>query len=115
MRQLLFLYVLEAGVCCAHYDIDGNRLLYRLANGKNNFKGKAEEILDEVIMSLVEAEIYYIILENNASEHSARRMAMKNAYENADEMLAELNLTYNKARQAGITQEIAEIAAGANS
>lgn len=79
------------------------------------FEPKAEEILDEVIMSLVEAEIYYIILENNASEHSARRMAMKNAYENADEMLAELNLTYNKARQAGITQEIAEIAAGANS
>lgn len=78
------------------------------------FEPKVEEILDEVIMSLVEAEIYYIILENNASEHSARRMAMKNAYENADEMLEELNLTYNKARQAGITQEIAEIAAGAN-
>lgn len=78
------------------------------------FEPKAEEVLDEVLYSLVETEIYYIILENNASEHSARRMAMRNAYENADEMLSDLTLTYNKARQAGITQELSEIAAGAN-
>lgn len=74
------------------------------------FEPKVEEILDGILYSLIEAEIYYIILEHNASEHSARRMAMRNAYENADEMLSNLNLTYNKARQAGITQEISEIA-----
>ncbi len=78
------------------------------------FEPKAEEILNGILYSLVEAEIYYIILENNASEHSARRMAMRNAYDNSDEMLSNLNLTYNKARQAGITQELSEIAAGAN-
>lgn len=78
------------------------------------FEPKAEEILDGILYSLVEAEIYYIILENNASEHSARRMAMKNAYENADDMLHDLSLTYNKARQAGITQELSEIAVATN-
>lgn len=78
------------------------------------FEPKAEEILDGILYSLVESEIYYIILENNASEHSARRMAMRNAYENADDMLKSLILTYNKTRQAGITQELTEIAAGAN-
>lgn len=78
------------------------------------FEPKAEEILDGILYSLIEAEIYYIILENNASEHSARRMAMKNAYENSNEILRNLSLTYNKARQAGITQELTEIASGAN-
>lgn len=78
------------------------------------FEPRVEEILDGILYSLIEAEIYYIILEHNASEHSARRMAMRNAYENADDMLSNLNLTYNKARQAGITQEISEIASAAN-
>lgn len=78
------------------------------------FEPKAEEILDGILYSLIESEIYYIILEHNASEHSARRMAMRNAYESADDMLHNLNLTYNKARQAGITQEISEIASAAN-
>lgn len=79
------------------------------------FEPYAEEILNGILRSLVETEIYYIILENNASEHSARRMAMRNAYDNSDEMLRNLNLTYNKARQAAITQELTEIAAGVNS
>jgi len=89
-----------------------------VSNNKWDFEYKfepyAEEILDEILYSLVESEIYYIILENNASEHSARRMAMRNAYENADEMLKSLILTYNKMRQAGITQELTEIASAEN-
>jgi len=53
-------------------------------------------------------------LDAYASEHSSRMVAMQNATENAGTMQDELTLTYNKARQAGITQEIAEISAGAN-
>jgi len=53
------------------------------------------------------------LLESTASEHSARMLAMKNASSAANDMIKDLNLYYNKARQAGITQEIAEIAGGA--
>jgi F-type H+-transporting ATPase subunit gamma len=53
------------------------------------------------------------VLENTASEHAARMIAMKNATENAGELIDELTLAYNKARQAAITQEISEIVGGA--
>lgn len=72
-----------------------------------------DTIIDTVLPRLVEIQLYHGILESSASEHSARMVAMKNASENAGEMIKELNLTYNKARQAAITQEIAEIAGGA--
>ncbi|MDD5144572.1 MAG: ATP synthase F1 subunit gamma [Candidatus Pacebacteria bacterium] len=68
-----------------------------------------EIILQEVIPQLVEYLIYQCILENNASEHSARMMAMKNASENAEKKLEILRLQYNKARQEGITREVSEI------
>ena len=69
-------------------------------------------MLEHLLQTFVQIMIYYIILESNASEHSARRMAMKNARDNAENILKELNLSYNKARQAAITQEISEIARG---
>lgn len=72
-----------------------------------------EAILDNVIPRLIEAEVYQAVLESAASEHSARMVAMKNATEAAGEMISSLTLTFNKARQAAITQEIAEIAGGA--
>ena len=53
-----------------------------------------------------------MILESNASEHSARMVAMKNASENAGDIMNELTLQYNKQRQAGITKELTEITAG---
>jgi F-type H+-transporting ATPase subunit gamma len=59
-------------------------------------------------------QLYRILLEVSASEHSARMVAMRNATQNALDLVAELTLTYNKARQAQITREVSEIAAGAN-
>ncbi len=69
-------------------------------------------VLDFVIPRLLEAIIYSAVLESEASEHSARMMAMHNASEAATDMLFDLQLTYNSARQASITQEIAEISSG---
>ena len=60
-------------------------------------------------------QIYQMFLESNASEQSSRMVAMKNASDNAGDLEDELSLLYNKSRQAGITREIAEISAGAES
>lgn len=73
----------------------------------------AETVLSYVLPKLVEIQIFQALLESAASEHSSRMVAMKSATENAGEMAKELTLTYNKARQAAITQEIAEIVGGA--
>lgn len=73
----------------------------------------AEEVLNDLGRHLVLMEIYHLILEANASEHAARRLAMKNASDNADDLSSKLNLEYNKSRQASITREIIEITSGA--
>lgn len=73
----------------------------------------AKEVLDNLVKHLFFMQIYHLILEANASEHSARRMAMKTASDNASELGENLNLQYNKSRQAGITNQIIEISAGA--
>jgi len=77
------------------------------------FEPNKEEVLKIILPRLVETQIYQALLESAASEHSARMMAMRNASDSADDMVKELSLSFNKARQAGITQEIAEIAGGA--
>lgn len=73
----------------------------------------ASAVIDSLAPHLVKMHIYHIILEANASEHAARRMAMKNASENAEELADNLTIEYNKSRQAAITREITEITAGA--
>jgi F-type H+-transporting ATPase subunit gamma len=73
----------------------------------------AGEVLKKIADHLFFIQFYHLILEANASEHSARRMAMKTASDNASELGEELNLQYNKSRQARITTEISEISAGA--
>jgi len=78
------------------------------------FEPNPREVLDEMIPRLLEIQIYQAMLESNASEHSARMAAMHQATEAATDMVNELTLFYNKARQAAITNEIAEISAGAN-
>ncbi len=78
------------------------------------FEPSPEEVLDKMIPRLLEVQVYQAMLEANASEHSARMSAMHQATEAANDMVKELTLFYNKARQAGITAEIAEISAGAN-
>jgi len=77
------------------------------------FEPSPEEVLNQMIPRLVEVQLFQAILESNAAEHSARMAAMHQATEAATDMIADLTLTYNKARQAGITREIAEISAGA--
>jgi F-type H+-transporting ATPase subunit gamma len=72
----------------------------------------AKTILSEILPRLVEMQLYHAILESNASKESARMLAMRNATDAAEEMVANLTLIFNQARQAGITQEIAEISAG---
>lgn len=70
------------------------------------------KVLSYLVPRLGEAQLYQALVESNAAEHSARMIAMKNATEAAGDMLNELILQYNRARQAGITREIAEISAG---
>lgn len=78
------------------------------------FEPSPEEVLDQIIPRLLEVQVFQALLEANASEHSATMGAMHQATEAATDMVKELTLFYNKARQAGITAEIAEISAGAN-
>ena len=70
-------------------------------------------VIDELLVRYVEALVYQSVAENMASEQSARMVAMKAASENAANVIDELTLAYNKARQAGITKELAEIVGGA--
>lgn len=72
-----------------------------------------ESLLDDLLVRYIESLIYNATLENLASEHAARMVAMKNASDNANNLIDELNLEYNKARQAAITQELSEIVSGA--
>ncbi len=78
------------------------------------FEPDPRTVLNALLPRYVEIQIYQALLESIASEHSARMVAMRNASENATELAGDLNLSLNKARQAAITQEVAEIAAGAN-
>jgi F-type H+-transporting ATPase subunit gamma len=77
------------------------------------YEPDAETLLDSVMIRYIEALVYQGVLENLASEHAARMVAMKSATDNAADLIDELNLVYNKARQAAITQEISEIVGGA--
>lgn len=76
------------------------------------FEPSANAVLDKMLPRLVETIVYQAVLESAASEHSARMMAMRSASDSAEEMIDDLTFTFNQARQAGITQEIAEISSG---
>ena len=77
------------------------------------FEPNPREVLNEMIPRLLEIQMFQALLESNASEHSARLVAMRNASDSADDMIDDLTLYYNKARQANITREIAEVVGGA--
>ena len=72
-----------------------------------------KEVLGRLAPELLKIRLYEILMEANASEHSARRMAMKSASDNAGELSQNLSVEYNKSRQAGITAQIIEITSGA--
>lgn len=76
------------------------------------FEPSLEEVLDGATIRLLEAQLYQALLDARASEHSMRRVAMKNATDNASDLVDDLTLEMNKARQGAITQELSEISAG---
>ncbi len=77
------------------------------------YEPSATAILDEIVPRFTLLQMYQAILESQASEHSARMVAMRNASDNASTLVEDLTLVYNKARQAGITSEILDIVGGA--
>jgi len=77
------------------------------------YEPDAKEVLDHLLSRFIESKVFQGLVENNACEQAARMVAMKSASDNAGNLISELQLIYNKARQAAITQEISEIVAGA--
>ncbi|OGT65563.1 MAG: F0F1 ATP synthase subunit gamma [Gammaproteobacteria bacterium RIFCSPLOWO2_02_FULL_47_50] len=77
------------------------------------YEPEAKEVLDQLMQRYIESLVYKGVIENIASEQSARMVAMKSASDNAGKLIDELQLIYNKARQAAITQELSEIVGGA--
>ncbi|WP_197486039.1 F0F1 ATP synthase subunit gamma, partial [Oleiphilus sp. HI0061] len=77
------------------------------------YEPEAKDLLDGLLTRYVESQVYQAVVENVACEQAARMIAMKSATDNAGDIIKELQLVYNKARQAAITQEISEIVSGA--
>ena len=78
------------------------------------YEPDAKELLDKLLNRYMESQVFQGIVENNACEQAARMVAMKAATDNAGNLIKELQLVYNKARQAAITQELSEIVSGAS-
>ena len=77
------------------------------------YEPDAKELLDGLLLRYIESQVYQAVVENNSCEQAARMIAMKSASDNASDLIDELELVYNKARQAAITQELSEISGGA--
>jgi F-type H+-transporting ATPase subunit gamma len=101
----------ELSLLPAQLSEDKKKLHYKY--NFTNFEPSVEAVLDSVTTRLVEVQIWQSLLESLASEHSMRMIAMKNATDNANDLIKDYTLEFNTARQAGITQEIAEITNGA--
>lgn len=97
--------------------LDKDGFMEEEADGKyspvTNFHPSVNEVMDNLIPNIVAGSIYGALVESYASEHNSRMMAMQNATDNAKEILHELGISFNRARQAAITQEITEVVAGA--
>lgn len=98
--------LLPLPVCCKDKDIAKKHWDYI-------YEGDAKEILNALFIRYVESQVYQGVVENLACEQVSRMVAMKNATDNANDLIDELQLVANKARQAAITQELSEISAGA--
>ena len=77
------------------------------------YEPDARQLIEGLVTRFIESQVYQAVVENGACEQAAKMIAMKNATENAEKLIEELQLIYNNARQAAITQEIAEIVGGA--
>lgn len=99
VRQLLPLEAEEDEVLKGHWDYI--------------YEPDAQQLLSDMLVRYIESQVYQAVVENTACEMAARMLAMKAATDNAGDIIKELNMLYNKARQAAITQEISEIVGGA--
>ncbi|MFT5116723.1 MAG: F-type H+-transporting ATPase subunit gamma, partial [Kiritimatiellia bacterium] len=77
------------------------------------YEPNSKELLDGLLVRYIESQVYQAVVENAACEQAARMIAMKSATDNAGDMIDDLQLVYNKARQSAITQELSEIVSGA--
>jgi F-type H+-transporting ATPase subunit gamma len=77
------------------------------------YEPDARDLIDGLVMRFIESQVYQSVIENQACEQAAKMIAMKNASENADQLIDDLTLLYNNVRQAAITREISEIVGGA--
>lgn len=91
---------------------DGVESIEAKRGGYTNYEPSPETVLGYVIPKYIESVIYGALIESSASEQAARRLAMESASDNAVDMIQELEISFNKARQAAITQEISEIVGG---
>lgn len=116
------LYLCSNGfISTMSFDIKIEQLLPLVANEATSLKyywdyiyePDAKELMNGLLVRFIESQVYQAVVENNACEQAARMMAMKSASDNAGNLIRDLNLVYNKARQAAITQEISEIVGGA--
>jgi len=112
LRQLLPVSKEELVAEIDEMNILGKEYVENNSSVQYKIEPTPKDVLDSVIPRIIEMQIYHAILESKASEESARMMAMKNATDAALDMISSLNSSYNKARQAKITQEISEISAG---
>ncbi len=112
IRQLLPINKEEVKEIIESLGKNSEQQVLKKENIQYSFEGKIDILIESLAEKLVRMQVYQMILESNASEQSARMVAMKNANEAAGEMVDDLTLAFNKARQAGITQEISEISAG---
>jgi len=78
------------------------------------YEPEAKELIDGLVTRYIESQVYQAVVENSACEQAAKMIAMKAATDNAGDLIDGLKLVYNNARQAAITQEIAEIVGGAS-
>jgi F-type H+-transporting ATPase subunit gamma len=95
-------------------DLAGLDARERASEGEMLFEPEAGEMIGELLVSSLEVTVYRALLESTASEHGARMTAMRNASENASDLISAYTLAMNRARQAEITQEILEVVAGAD-
>lgn len=112
----LELGVAHERVYAEHFDahVDGDELVTEEGEYDSvyTFEPSPQAVLDTMLPRLLEAQVYQALLESNASEHAARMMAMQSASKAASEFIDDLTFSFNQARQAGITREIAEISSG---
>jgi F-type H+-transporting ATPase subunit gamma len=104
--------VVEKDVQKALNEIEHGAIKERVLNAEYVIEPSPKKVLWKMIPRLLEMELYHAVLESNASQESARMMAMRSATDAGKEMAADLTLAYNQIRQGKITQEIAELSAG---